>query len=265
MTKSVLSSLKPVILGLAMLGSWCQAQALESERPAGFLWYNLPKERSPLKKEKRVPFSSLSWQQKDKVLRYYTMEALHKARISHDVKDMERFLAMQHFWLNEASVFSHNFQYALLRRPDFDSTVKNPVSGIGEKLNESRYQTQVDKSIKHLTKAYGLLFFYQGNDAYSQKQAHVLSDFARFHGFSFIPVSVDGKRIESLPQTRLDKGQAAKLNIRHFPSIVLVHPKSGDVLPVASGFVTQDYLTEQMMVIATELKRQAKGEGVLYD
>lgn len=93
----------------------------------------------------------------------------------------------------------------------------------------------------------------------------MLSDFARFHGFSFIPVSVDGKRIESLPQTRLDQGQAAKLNIRHFPSIVLVHPKSGDVLPVASGFVTQDYLTEQMMVIATELKRQAKGEGVLYD
>lgn len=160
MSKSVLSVFKPVILGLMMLGSWCQAQALESERPAGFLWYNLPKERSPLKKEKRVPFSSLSWQQKDKVLRYYTMEALHKARISHDVKDMERFLAMQHFWLNEASVFSHNFQYALLRRPDFDSTVKNPVSGIGEKLNESRYQTQVDKSIRNLTKAYGLLFFY---------------------------------------------------------------------------------------------------------
>tara|TARA_Y100001968_G_C19444640_1_gene764607 strand:+ start:924 stop:1721 length:798 start_codon:yes stop_codon:yes gene_type:complete len=265
MTKAYFSVISPVVLGLMLLYIGFKAEAHKTERPAGFLWYNLPKETVPVKKEKHIPFSSLSWQQKDKVLRYYTMEALHKARITHAVKDMERFLSLQHFWLNEASVFSHNFQYALLRKPDFDSTVKNPVSGIGEKLNESRYQTQIDKSIKHLTKAYGLLFFYQGNDAYSQKQAHVLSDFARFHGFSFIPVSVDGKRIESLPQTRLDKGQAAKLNIRHFPSIVLVHPKSGDVLPVASGFVTQDYLTEQMMVIATEIERQVKGEGVLYD
>ena len=109
------------------------------------------------------------------------------------------------------------------------------------------------------------MFFYKGRDIYSQKQANVLSDFSQLHGFSFIPVSVDGSRIKSLPQSRFDKGQSKNLNIKHFPSIVLVHPKTGNVLPVASGFVTQDYLQEQMMVIATELKRKTKGEGVLYD
>lgn len=255
----------PFVFFLMLLSISLEVLAANPANPAGFLWYNLPKEKVPIKKEKKIPFSSLSWQQKDKVLHYYTMEALHKARITHDVKDMEHFLAMQHYWLNEASVFSHNFQYALLRQPDFDSTVKNPVSGLGEKLNESRYQDQVNKSIKTLTKAYGLLFFYEGKDIYSQKQAYVLSDFARFHGFSFIAVSVDGVGIETLPQTRLDKGQARRLNIRHFPSIILVHPKSGDILPVSSGFVTQDYLTEQMMVVATEIKRQQEGERVLYD
>lgn len=264
MNKPIFSILLSAVLSLILIGNTTFLHA-SKERPAGFLWYNLPKDDVLKKNEKKIPFSTLSWQQKDKVLHYYTMEALHKARVTHKVEDMERFLAIQHFWLKEASAFSHNFQYALLRNPSFDSTVKNPVSSIGEKLNQERYQKKVQADIKHLTQEYGLLFFYKGRDAYSQRQASVLSDFAGLHGFSFIPVSVDGEVLKSLPDTRLDKGQAGRLNIHYFPSIVLVHPASGDSLPVASGFVTQDFLTEQMMVVATEIKRQKKGEGVFYD
>ena len=99
MTRVRLGILKTLMLGLTLLGSNSQALAFDKNQPAGFLWYNLPNDEKPKKVEKKIPFSSLSWQQKDKVLHYYTMEALHRARATHDVKDMERFLAIQHYWL----------------------------------------------------------------------------------------------------------------------------------------------------------------------
>jgi conjugal transfer pilus assembly protein TraF len=232
----------------------------------GFLWYNLPpKEVKITPKEKTIPFKSLSFQQRDKVLHYLTMEALHKARQTHDVKDMERFLEYQTYWLNEASVFQHNFQYALLRKPDYDFTVKNPVSAIGTTLNEQRKSIYREKSISNLTQQYGLLFFYEGRSPYSEKQSYVLKDFAARYHFNYIPVSVDGVVLPTLPSSRVDKGQAQKLKIHTFPAMVLVEPKTGKSMPVAHGFVTQDYLTENFEVIAKELERSTHGEGVLYD
>ena len=251
-------------VGLAM-GFVSQSFAgFNEESPRGFLWYNLPEEEvepAP-QKQKMVAWNKLSYQMRTKVLRYYTMESLHKAIASHDAKDVETFLELQQYWHKQAAIFKHNFQYALLQRPDLDSTVKNPVSALGTKLNQARYSNDVNQAINSLTRDYGLLFFYKGADVYSQKQAGVLASFASRHGFHFVSVSVDGQKIESLPDSRLDSGQAKKLGITYFPAIVLVHPKTGRVLPVAHGFVTQDYLSEQMMVVALELKKQQLGEGV---
>lgn len=231
----------------------------------GYLWYNLPKEASPLKKAKAVPFSKLSYQQRNKVLHYFTMESLHKARQTHDVKDMEVFLSFQRYWLNEASIFQHNFQYALLRKPELDPTVKNPTSAIGTSLNEQKKGQYRQKAISELTRDYGLMFFYKGADPYSEKQALVLKDFAHRYQFQYIPVSVDGVVLDSMPHSRRDNGQAKRLHVGIYPSLILVEPKTGHTMPVAHGFLTQDYLTENFEIIAKELARVKLGEGVLYE
>lgn len=230
----------------------------------GFLWYNLPK-ALPQKKEKTIPFSELSYQERDKVLHYFTMEALHKARQTHDVHDMELFLRFQRYWLNEASIFQHNFQYALLRSPELDPTVKNPTSSIGTSLNEHQKGLYRQKAISALTKHYGLMFFYKGLDRYSEKQALVLKDFAQRYQFKYIPVSMDGVVLKSMPHSRRDSGQAKRLHITHYPALILVAPKTGQALPIGHGFLTQDYLTENFEVIAKELERIKQGEEVLYE
>lgn len=231
----------------------------------GFLWYNQPKVEQAPKKPKAIPFSKLSYQQRSKVLHYFTMESLHKARQTHDVKDMEAFLSFQRYWLNEASIFQHNFQYALLRKPELDPTVKNPTSSIGTSLNEQKKGLYRQKAISELTRQYGLMFFYKGADPYSEKQAYVLKDFAERYQFKYIPVSVDGVVLESMPNSRRDSGQAKRLHVDTYPTLILVEPKSGHVMPVAHGFLTQDYLTENFEVVAKELARRRLGEGVLYE
>ena len=230
----------------------------------GYLWYNLPKIEQPLKKARAIPFSKLSYQERNKVLHYFTMESLHKARQTHDVKDMEVFLSFQRYWLNEASIFQHNFQYALLRKPELDPTVKNPTSAIGTSLNEQQKGLYRQKAISELTQHYGLMFFYKGASPYSEKQALVLKDFAQRYQFKYIPVSVDGVVLDSMPNSRRDSGQAKRLHVSNYPSLILVEPKTGQTMPLANGFLTQDYLTENFEVIAKELARSKQGEGVLY-
>ena len=231
----------------------------------GYLWYNLPKIEQPLKKAKKIPFSQLSYQERNKVLHYFTMESLHKARQTHDVKDMEVFLSFQRYWLNEASIFQHNFQYALLRKPELDSTVNNPTSAIGTSLNEQQKGLYRQKAISELTQDYGLMFFYKGADLYSKKQALVLKDFAERYQFKYIPVSVDGVLLHSMPNSRRDSGQAKRLHVETYPTLILVEPKTGQTMPIAHGFLTQDYLTEHFEIIAKELARRKFGEGVLYE
>lgn len=256
------------LIGLLCSKGVLRAESLqENTFKNGFLWENIKKE--PVKKrqhqKKGTPFQSLSYQDKTKVLNYLTMEALHKARFSHDVKDMETFLRYQRYWLNEASAFQHNFEYALLLNPSLDSTVKKPVSSIGEQLNAKKRSIYLTSGIEQITKENGLYFFYEGSDNYSIKQAAIIKDFAKRYGFSFIAISVDGVILDSLPQSRKDKGQAKALSVRSYPAIIMVNPKTGRTIPLAHGFVTQDYLSQNINVILKQLTREKQGEGVLYD
>ena len=61
-----------------------------AEKPAGFLWYNMEhaKKKVPKVKPKGISFNQLSFTERDAVLRFYTMEALHKARYTKKVEDM---------------------------------------------------------------------------------------------------------------------------------------------------------------------------------
>jgi conjugal transfer pilus assembly protein TraF len=260
---------KSLLLVLTLIFSFLLGQgsiyAANPVQKKGYLWYNLPKVEQPLKKARAIPFSKLSYQERSKVLHYFTMESLHKARQTHDVKDMEVFLIFQRYWLNEASIFQHNFQYALLRKPELDPTVKNPTSAIGTSLNEQQKGLYRQKAISELTKHYGLMFFYKGADPYSEKQALVLKDFAHRYHFKYIPVSVDGVVLDSMPNSRRDRGHAKRLHVGLYPSLILVEPKTGQTMPVAHGFLTQDYLTENFEIIAKELARITQGEGVLYE
>ncbi|MFW2535405.1 type-F conjugative transfer system pilin assembly protein TraF [Legionella sp. 28fT52] len=236
-----------ILLGLLTL------TAHASERPVGFLWYSLPKEESPQKEAKQQgkPFNQLSFSERDAVLHFYTMEALHKARQTKKVEDMRAFLSLQDYWLAESSRFKALFQKTLLAYPQYDYTVTHPVSQAGVRLTEERRERLHIKRLKQLANTQGFLFFYRGKSAYDLKQIPILLDFCKTHQFSLIAVSVDGVKAESLPDTRLDRGQANQLGVRYFPALLLANPASGKTKPVAYGLFTQDMLLTRLNQVAT--------------
>ncbi|MDF1756923.1 MAG: type-F conjugative transfer system pilin assembly protein TraF [Legionellaceae bacterium] len=216
-----------------------------AENPVGFLWYNLPKieKKQP---QTGVPFNNLSYTDKDAVLKYYTIEALHKVRFTHSIEDERVFLALQDFWLKEASIHGKVNQKALLKYPEYDFSVNHPTSNLGTKLHDSIDKITKRKVIKELAKNTGLLFFYRANNLIDQKQIPILKDFCKSYNFSLIPVSVDGAKSPQLPDTRIDKGQAASLGVRYFPAILLVNPNNNKTIPVAFGLTTQDVLVDHL-------------------
>ena len=223
--------------------------------PYGYLWYNLPKEKIS---KPGVSYNRLSFTDKDAVLKFYTLEALHKVRHTHKIEDERIFLAMQDYWLREAMIHGKVNQLALLKYPEYDFSVTHPTSQLGTKLQDTiEYQNKM-QNIKTMANSIGLMFFYRGENPIDRQQIPILLDFCERYKFTLLPISVDGKISELLPNSKIDNGQAKHLNLRYFPAILIVNPKTKEINPVAFGLTTQDILTERLSVKARKFTVQRK-------
>lgn len=245
---------------LWIYGETCQSDAINiDEKPAGFLWYNLPKDakKGALNKLQGTPFARLSYSQRDEVLHFYTMEALHKARHTKSIDDMRTFLKLQDYWMKESSHFSELFQRTMVRYPEFDYSVTHPTSSLGTKwLDESREENR-HQVIQQLAQSNGVLFFYRGQNSFDAQEIPIIRDFCTRFGLYLIPVSVDGVVSPDLENSRKDQGQANRLGVRFFPAILLVNPNNKVTLPVAYGLTTQDVLEKRLFQVATGFKGES--------
>lgn len=241
-----------VLISLCVLST-----ALMAEKPVGFLWYNIPKPQKPHQAQ-GVTFQQLSYTDRDAVLKFYTMEALHKVRFTHKLEDERTFLAMQSFWLREATLHGKLNQEALRYYPEYDFSVTHPTSNIGTKLEDVYTHIKTQKTLHQLSKTHGLLFFYRGQHAFDKQQAMIVRAFCRQHHFTLMPVSVDGVKSPLLPHSKFDKGQAQKLGVHYFPAILLVNPKEKRSMPIAFGLTTQDVLTSRLFEATNVLQGKSK-------
>lgn len=227
-----------------------------ADKPVGFLWYTKEKENKSVEKKKPagIDFKSLSYTERDAVLRFYTMEALHKARYTKKVEDMRVFLSLQDYWLKESSRFKSLFQQTMLAHPEYDYAVTHPTSNLGAKITDEVRESQTEEVINHLSKSHGLLFFYRGKSPYDLKQIPIIVDFCKRFRIQLMPVSVDGVTSRELPNSRMDQGQANRLGVHYFPALLLVNPASQHVSPVAYGLTTQDVLMERIKQVANQFK-----------
>ncbi|WP_454784004.1 type-F conjugative transfer system pilin assembly protein TraF [Legionella sp. WA2024007413] len=227
-----------------------------AEKPVGFLWYSIEKEQKKSKQpsSRGKAFNQLSFTERDAVLRFYTMEALHKARHTKKVEDMRVFLRLQDYWLKESTHFKQLFQQTMLVYPEYDYTVTHPTSNLGAKITDEVREAQRVEVINNLAKSHGLLFFYRGKSPYDMKQIPILVDFChRFH-LTLMPISIDGTISSQLPHSKIDSGQANHLGVHYFPAVILVNPKSNKTEPVAYGLTTQDVLMERFVQVATQFQ-----------
>ncbi|MFS7282034.1 type-F conjugative transfer system pilin assembly protein TraF [Serratia proteamaculans] len=228
----------------------------------GYFWYNepKPKPKPPKPKPEQQPaqkapsLKNMTPTEQAEVLKQLTQDSLNKAILYPSSENTARFLRWQKFWTDRASQFSQSFSVAQLDNPELDYNLEYSHYNSTAPLQQAKDQQAQVQAIHSLSGRYGLFYFYRGKDPQDVQMAGVVMAFAQQHNISLIPVSVDGQVAASLPDSRPDNGQSQALNIRYFPALYLVDPKSRKTKPLVYGFMTQDDLAKRFLNVATGFK-----------
>ncbi len=230
-----------------------------NKKTEGFLWYNLPKKIVKKKEEEKlIPFKSLSPTTKKNILVFNTREALARFNVEPTPENAKKYIQWQDFWSKQTTKGKRAFQQAMLENPEYDYNVTHPTSNLGTKITAKKKAIHEAIVINSLGRTHGLMFFYRGNNLYDAKQARIVKSFgARFH-IKILPVSVDGVIAPEFENSKVDNGQVKALKIKYFPALMLFDSKHKKISPVSYGFVTQDVIAHQILMVTTNFK----GDGL---
>jgi len=225
----------------------------------GWHWYNEPKSQDEPEPESppMIPLTSLPPTLQMKVLQKLTEDRLNVTILNPNVENFAQFMQMQNFWTTQAGRFSQVAQKAMLAHPELDYNLQYSHYNSTVPLQQAADQNKQVAAIQQLSREYGLFFFYRGNDALDSQLASVVSQFSEQYGIALVPVSMDGARSPSLPNTRPDSGQAQAMNITTLPALYLVKPGAEHYQPLAYGFMTQDALAKRFLSVATDFAPQS--------
>ena len=225
----------------------------------GWHWYNEPTPQDDAEPESppTIPLTSLPPTMQMKVLQKLTEDKLNTVIMYPNVENFAQYMQLQNFWTTQAGRFSQVAQKAMLVHPELDYNLQYSHYNSTAPLQQAADQNKQVAAIQQLSREYGLFFFYRGNDALDSQLAGVVSQFAQQYGIALVPVSMDGARSPSLPNTRPDSGQAQAMNITTLPALYLVKPGAEYYQPLAYGFMTQDALAKRFLSVATDFAPQS--------
>lgn len=187
-------------------------------------------------------------------LREEVQEAKAKAILYPTTQNVRAYLVLQNFVMEKAMLFTRAWKQALLKYPELDYGVLHPTQNNAQHVLYARERQREDAAIKYYSKYYGLLFFYRGDNLLDQELAPTIKSFSEDNNIALIPVSVDGKILDSLVTSHIDRGQATKLQIKHYPALILVNPKTQEIQALHYGFISESELRRRFLQLATNFQ-----------
>lgn len=238
-------------IGFALIAGVATAQ--EPLDVLGWHWYSEPPK--VIEEETHTPaIETLPPSQLLQVLQQVIKNRLDTAVLYPTVENLAAYQRAQNYFTNQASLFSQAFQRAQLQYPELDYNLQYSHYNNIASLQRTKDKQQAKQAIDDLSRKYGLFVFYRGSEQIDVRTAEVVGSFAAAHGIPLIPVYVDGIKAASMPGSFADKGQTAAMDIRNFPAVFLVSPRTNEYKPLAYGFISQDDLERRFVNVATDFK-----------
>jgi conjugal transfer pilus assembly protein TraF len=228
-------------------------------RAVGWHWYNeLPFVKEKQEKDKKeekskgAGFSQNSATAEIDKLNKFVQEAKAQAILYPTEANVRDYIALQNHVAEKAAVFSRVWQKVLLDYPELDYRVSNPTQSSIQSVVYDEKHKREDDAIKFFRERYGLFFFYRGNNPIDQELAKVVETFTKDNQVFLMPISVDGRMLETFAANSIDRGQAKKLGVEYFPALILVDPSSKKIKPLNYGFISGAELRARFLQIATD-------------
>ena len=217
----------------------------------GWHWYNTEELKEQEKTEKKkAAINSQDPTKKMDALRSTVKRALHKAILNPTESNIKNYIFLQNKISNQATLFANVWQKILLENPSLNYSLVHPTNSLAKQVDLDLQRKKEDAAIAKLAKESGLFFFYRSSCLYCRKFAPIIKRFASHHKISVIPITLDGIVLPEFPESKTDKGQAAKFNVTVEPSLFAVNPYNKKAYPVSHGLVSEEFLRKRILDIA---------------
>ncbi len=188
-------------------------------------------------------------------------DALARAVLHPSADNYLEYLRLTSAIQAQAQQFATGFREAIWSAPEYDYTLVNPVRAEAISAKNQAALQQETADLGTVADRYGLVFFLRGDCPYCQRFAPILKTFTDTHGFSVLPVSLDGKGLPEFPEPQHNALLASKLQVDVVPTVFLVDPVRNQLLPVSYGYTDASTLAKKILWAAENLKNDKNKFG----
>jgi len=210
----------------------------------GWHWYQDPQEKKKNEKSDVTLSSKNDPTQQMKMMRKAVQKSLDNAILSPTRENVAAYIRIQNEVNERAEKFSSVWEQALLQEPSLNYQLIYPTTKVALDVYHENESKEKEVVVAQFAKERGLFFFYRSSCVYCKKFAPILVNFANRYGISVIPITLDGNRLPEFPQTVLDSGQAAQMNVTVTPSLFAINPYTNKAYPIAYGLVSETELRD---------------------
>jgi len=226
------------------------AASFFERRAEGWHWYQdslseseVKKEETTQRKETQTPTQQIEAQRKE------IETKLHAAIVEPTRENVTAYIITQKALMDQSQRFSESWQRVIMTTPTLDETLTHPVDQSARHVYYDEQAKDFSKHMKGLSQEYGLFFFFRKNCAYCHNFAPIVKRFAQKYGWSVLPISLDGGTLPEFPNARRDNGMAERLQITHVPALIGLHSKTGKLLPLAYGMVSESEIERRIEML----------------
>ena len=260
------TSKQTLIISLFLITS-CAAKPWVPQEPQGWLWYRQAPKQKPLDIKKKQPQSTpnshsskqkpLSYSERMKQVRENFDEIEAKAILEPTLENVIEFQRAQNAAFDKAESFQKMLMLAaMLEASPSDQIMSSPAS---RDIYYREEQKRLDQEIKALAKTHGIFFIFKNDCPYCHEFAPIVKELVNTYGFEYKAISKDGLPLKEFPEAVLDNGTIAKLNPEGiYPCLLLVNPRTQEVIPLAKGLVNTPQLKENFKVVIQFLQNRSQ-------
>lgn len=184
---------------------------------------------------------------------------LHAAIVEPTQENLISYITAQKALMDQSQKFSEMWKQVVMTNPSLDETLIHPVDQNARHIYYAEQHGKLEKRIKQLASEYGLFFFFRKNCTYCHHFAPIVKRFAEKYGWSVLPISLDGGALPEFLNAKQNNGIAERLQITHVPALIALHPKTGQLIPLAYGLVSESEIEQRVELLTRFSEEFAPG------
>ena len=179
---------------------------------------------------------------------------LHTAILEPSQQNITTYILAQKALMDQSQRFSEAWKRVVLTTPSLDETLVHPVDQNARHVYYDEQRRELSKKIQGLASEYGLFFFFRQNCSYCHHFAPIVKRFADKYNWSVLGISLDGGTLSEFPHAKRDNGISERLGITHVPALIALHSKTGKLIPLAYGMVSENEIEERIELLTCDVK-----------